>query len=407
LFKQNQSNIEVNDRVDVDVIEFNSPTDFVHYYKNHKEHLLAISPKDINRIVQHTNSSIYEDNLGKFIYYIKNCKIENGQIFLEYDILIELITSEWIKTSNLDGNNALSLLIDLRDYMYGVKTTSEVIDRLKSLQQLDLVSKTFDKENSADTDRNHLKRYMLNPFRSFNFIHTDRYSVTINQLIELVERLEITLRYLILEDGKTLNVNDYFARWLNTLENVPKSERKQLWVTVFEEAVPDEWSYANDELLALIYLLASYKLNEQTTIYDISHLQEIILSNKHTLKLHLTNITQINFLEKHKTTITDLFTYNELKEILNESTDKQQRATALHSLWVDYMVVENFSELGSYQLYNMLAYYEGLMVFSWIKHLKDEDMRSVYLDILEDIYSKQGIKKYERKNLFRKVKKKK
>src|SRR5699024_7586022 len=267
-------------------------------------------------------------------------------------------------------------------------------------------SKTFDKENSADTDRNHLKRYMLNPFRSFNFIHTDRYSVTINQLIELVERLEITLRYLILEDGKTLNVNDYFARWLNTLENVPKSERKQLWVTVFEEAVPDEWSFANEELLALIYLLASNKSNEQTTIYDISRLQEIILSNKHTQKLHLTNITQLNFPEKHKTTITDLFTYNELKEILNESTDKQQRATALHSLWVDYMVVENFSELGSYQLYNMLAYYEGLMVFSWIKHLKDEDMRSVYLDILEDLYSKQGIKKYERKDLFISVKRK-
>src|SRR5699024_9699354 len=158
------------------------------------------------------------------------------------------------------------------------------------------------------------------PFRAFNYTHADRYSVTINQLIELVERLETILKYLLIEEGKTLNVNEYFSRWLNLLDNVPESEEKQLWVSTFEDVVPNEWSFGIEELLALVYLSASNKEDGKTTIYDISRLQEVILSDKHHQKLHLTNVTQLNFPEKHQTTITNLFTYNELKQILNGAT---------------------------------------------------------------------------------------
>lgn len=399
-FNENILNVDVKDRENVESLEFNSPADFTHYYHANQENMLAISPKDVNKIVQNIKSECYENNLGKFVYYIKYCEIKSGEIYLDYETLVELITSEWVYTPNVNGKDALSFLIDLRDYMYGVKTTADVIDRLKSLQKLDNISKTIDKENSNDTDKNYFKRYMLNPFRTFNYTHSERYSVTINQLIDLVEQLEKIAHHLILEEEQTLNVNEYFSRWLKILANIPDSDRKQFWKSVFEETVQDEWNFAIEELLSLIYLLASNKSSEEKTIYDISRLQEFTLLQNHNKTLHLTNITQLSFPENHKTTITHFFSYSELKEIINGTTDKKQRAIALHSLWVDHTVVENFSQLGSYQLFNILAYYTGPLVFSWIKNLNEKDMRSVYLDILDDLYGKEGIKEYSINETF-------
>lgn len=387
LFNENTPEREmIRDRQDIQIMEFSSPADFYHYQKRSRDNIIAVRPNEINRIINHNMSHLYENSTGKFLYYLQFCKKENDMIFATYDVIVELITSAWVKTNQVFGLDALSYLIDLRNYMYGVKTISDVRDRLERLQELEFVSKTFDRENAKDFGKNYMKRYMLNPFRTFSFLHQERYDVTIHQLIELVDQLEKICKSILLEEYETLQVNDYFERWEKFLEEVDESEQKTIWKKIFQEKLPEQWEFAIQELFTLIFLLASSQVNGKTEVYDISRLQEYIIQNNTDKRLHITNLTQLNFPERHKTPLSDFFSHSELKE-LARITNGFIQPILLHALWVDYMVFQNFEDLGIYQIYNTLAHYPGPVTFSWIHHIHEDDMRSVYLDILSDLYT--------------------
>mgnify|MGYP006928713477 CR=1 FL=1 len=399
----NENNMVPNyvyDRNNLKLMSFSSPSDFYHYYTENNDDVFAVQPALVNQIVSKDESSlIFRDYIGKFIYYIQFCRKVDGHIHVNYDHFAELITSAWIHTSHASGIDALAYLKDLQHYMYGVKTLADIKKRLERLTELDLFSKTFDRENDKDVGRNYFKRYMLNPIRTFSFLHQEKYDVTINQLIELVTYLETVCERLLINEEETINVNAYFDRWKTFLETLDESEETKFWQEVFEERLPEHWSFSNEELLALIYLLASQKSKDKINhVYDISRFQEIIINHRKNRRLHVTNLTQFNFPEIHKTPISDFFNHRELKTFAKDVRESY-RGIIYHALWVDYTVAKSFEELGIYQIYSMLAHYDGPIILSWIQHLQDDDMKSVYLDILADLYTNNQIKTYQRKKL--------
>lgn len=378
---------EARDRENVSIYEFDTPHGFQEYYQKTNDYIFSINPDDINTLVSNTHSIPYENSVGKFVYYLQFCSNVDSKIQVSYNQLIELITNKWIRSGNAEGSNALSLMLDLTEYMSGVDTTEDVKERLYHLQELDLVNKSFDRENYEDVGKNRMKRYMLNPFRTFSFLHGERYAVTIKQLIDLIEEFERLCSYLLPDEAELISVNRYFESWQNALHNTVGHEDDGVWERVFSERFPSEWEFAAPELLQLIYLTASRFDSTNANIHALPLQQEKNLEADKDKALHLTNITQMNFPEKHASnSLSQFFNHTDLKNII-QAASSNIKNRLLHALWVDYAVEDNFSKLGLYQLYNILANYDGPVKFSWINNMHEDGIRNIYLEILADLYN--------------------
>lgn|GEM_PF-2940597 len=395
LFNEGEQNIKmIADREDVEVIDFPSPNSFQQYVKHKKdERIFAIDSEDVAAIVDQSKANIYEDEFGKFVYFLQFCEHKNENIYLQYNTFVELLTSGWIHTSAISGKKSLALISDLQEYMEGIESIHDILERLNRLQELEIVSRSFDRENSKDSGRNQYKRYMLNPFRAFSFLHQERYEITIHQLVELVIQLEKVCKFLVIEEERTINVNDYFKRWQHVLNNASDNESKGSIEKLFQQSYPDNWEFSIPELLSLIFLEAESLIERDREIYPESRLQEFMLNDREIESLHITNLTFLNFPQIHHTPISEFFDYRDLKELINhlQFDNQYKRNLLLHSLWVDFAVKECFEELSTYQLFNVLAHYRGKVKFSWINHMQENNLKSVYLDILADLYCSSKI----------------
>jgi len=386
---------DVDEQKNIEIIEFPSPNDFKHYYHTYDDLTFAVDFNNISTIVYHDKQNIYEDENSKFLYYIQFCKKVNGSIQIDYDNFIELMTTDWIYTDDVSGSQSLSLLKDLEEYMSGIETIDDIIERLKRIQSLELVSRTFDQENSIEAGRNNFKRYMLNPFRVFAILQRDRYEVSINQLLNLTHKLNNVCQNLILEDAESINVNEYFLRWKNFIHD-SACKNNELILQVFSEKLPDNWSFSTPELLSLIYLLMDRLHDFSIDIYPLSRIQEFLIHDEITEPIHITNLTLFNFPETHKTPISEFFDHTALKELVQLNiNNKKAKNILLHSLWVDYVAHDQFESLGIYYLHNVLAHFDGLIKFSWIDQLEENGIRNIFLDILADLYTSGTINVYE------------
>src|SRR5699024_11203222 len=106
LFNEGETSYIV-ERDNVSIYEFDSQHSFQDYYQKTNDDIFSISPDDINQLVSNTFSILYENSVGKFVYYLQFCTHTNNKIYLDYNHLIELITNDWTKSGNAKGENAL------------------------------------------------------------------------------------------------------------------------------------------------------------------------------------------------------------------------------------------------------------------------------------------------------------
>lgn len=385
----------IDHQKNIEVIEFPSPNDFKHYYTTNNDLTFAIDFTNVSPIVDHGKEKFYEDEYSKFLYYIQFCKKVKGSVEIEYEHFVELITSGWIYTDSISGPKALALLKDLEEYMSGIKTINDIIERLKLLQNLELISRTFDHENATEAGRNNFKRYMLNPFRTFALLQRDRYEISIQQLLNLTYKLKSICQKLILEETETINVNEYFATWREFIKNSNYKYNEQI-MDIFSTKQPNDWNFSTPELLSLIYFLMDQLQEDRTEIYPLSRTQEFMIDNDQIKSIHMTNLTLFNFPESHETPISEFFDHTTLKELVQLNiTHQRTKNILLHSLWVDFIVHENFESLGIYHIHNVLTNFDGLIKVSWIDQINENSIRSIYLDILADLYTSGKINIYE------------
>ncbi|MDV6376972.1 hypothetical protein ORD22_01675 [Sporosarcina sp. GW1-11] len=385
------------DAANVEITEFYTPDDFQKYFNMHSDQFLAIESDEVERLVFFDKKGLYDDEFGKFIYFLHQCKRQDDDIELTYHIFTELLTSGWVQTSSATGEKALSLLIELQEYMQGTENFQSIIDRLQLLQDLELVSKSLDRENMKDVHSNHMKRYMLNPFRTFSYIHPDRHDITITQLVDLAHELKRICHYVLLMENESVNVNEYMERWLEVLKKAGDNENKSAWRKVFSHRFPAEWNFGMQELFDIIFLSANQQHGSQNNIPSEGLLLDYILNDQVLKPLHLTNLTFTNFPVSHHTDLSIFFTYTELKEIvkINFPEDAHMQSTLFHSLWIDYEVKKQFETLGVYRIYSLLNGFTGKIIFSWIKDLHTDGIKNVYLDILADLYQGGIISVYQ------------
>ena len=389
-------NVEVKEgeREEISFLTFDHPTKFKDYLVDHpivkNEHeVITIFEKDLNIYTDHTEKNhLYATPYGKFFLSLQNCrKKENGTV-LSYDDYVNMMVSGWVQSGNTNGTKALTLLIDLRDYMEGVTTFSEINERLESLLQLQEFGNIFDELGKEQTERNQLKRYLSNPLRAFPYLNSHRYHITVRQLIDCTKDLARKVNRLLLDDRESRHVQEYLVDLQKIYEGIRENwepEVAEKLDALFKIKVPEHWEFGKEEMFQLLsYSLASEKENGIDLIQNFDQLVGKVLSSDH---IHVTGLSLKTFPWKSPK-LPSLLNHTWLKDCINKSFISNNRQLRLQALVVDFYSREVARNTALYDLYHLLAYSKGSITLSYIDDLQKNDGPSIYFMVLKELYQK-------------------
>lgn len=398
------------DSLNLQLMEFSDAPSFKKYLdekgSSDRHAVLAMFDEDLNMYTGQTEvTHFYATNYGKFLMALSACRKTPQGIQLSYTNYVNMMISGWITAGHIKGEDALSLLIDLRSYLEDITSFQGLFERLHALTEFQEVSDAFDETAKLQTERNRIKKYMSNPFRSFSFTHRDRYNMTVKQLIECSKDLARKVNRLLLGEQETRSVKGYLEDLQKIYESVKEDwELKpvEMIEKLFSDNLMTEMVLGKEEMSAFLALsLGKQKNNEEEIkhegkILNFDQLIGIALSHQ---DVHVTGLSLQTFPWK-KPEMPRFITHTWLKECINRSFISANRITRLSALKVDYFSREYSRHKALYSLYHLLAYCSGNVTLSYIENLQEKDAPSIYLSVLEEIYNVQKENYVEKDLLF-------
>lgn len=378
---------------------FSNLVSFQSYVKEHppkKDQVYYVAPSFdslkewLRGTLYHIEERAFSHPSEKFLFYLYECKKENGEICLTYDTFLACITSGWIQPpKGAPGKNAFTFLEECRPYFSGVETLREIQHRLESLEDLREASKIFDELAAPITGRNRIKRYLANPFRGFPYVHTTRFSMTLRHLKEVTEYFGKAVVHLLPEEGETMLAREHVKRLSDLLLRVHKQQGEDFfgqtlknpnlvegWLRQVDSEIRDTWQVGREEARELVTQILSNLIqledDQSQRFYAPDQLEGLILRAKE--GLHLTDLSLKSlhlYLRKGKA-LPHPLTHTWLKEA-GKDKDPVERKIFLHCLMVDYEYRHVQDALFKSQLYHLFCFYEGKVEASWIDGIHDYD----------------------------------
>ncbi|MTI83931.1 MAG: hypothetical protein FH756_08485 [Firmicutes bacterium] len=408
-----------SDELELNILSYPSPINFKHFlscennrprrgemqYCAFSTDLLNKSMRDVIKPPGEEGAED-QDNLinypiGKFFFFLYECKKQNQNIYLSYDLFVECMTSGWTEAAGVSGTQAISLLKDLEPYMEGITSIAEIKERLHKVQELKEVSGVFDSLAKDQTQRNRVKRYLCNPFSVFPYTRSDRYPVTIKQLIRITEEMERNMQQLLPEDGQEIPVKDHLKALKQLWDTIKDSgQHTQTISQRIEKAVnfsvPDDWTAVPYELRRYLLILLNLVQNIETrddTEQEIHSLEQLAGLILETEKLHITDLSaksMLNYVNSTDTMPLHL-THTRLREILERQYPAETHKLLCHCLYVDYTYNQNKESFLKFIVFYTLCFFTGKSLsISWINDFNEYDDASVFIKILSSLYIPQG-----------------
>jgi len=377
-------------------LSFDHPTKFKEYLEKNpivkdKNEVFAIYEEDLNIYTDRTKSNhFYASRYGKFFLSLQNCKKTEAGIFLTYDDYVNMMISGWVQYGNINGTQALTLLVDLRDYMDGVENFQDIMERLQSLVYLQEVSQVFDEVAKEQVGRHRLKRYLSNPFRSFPYVHQSRYQITVKQLIECTKDLARKVNRLLLAQREKKNVGEYLKelnKFYVTVRDQWEPNAREKMEKLFSIHIPDHWEFAKEELYQLLTFYLGSSEEQENKILNFDQLVGKTLSAEN---IHVTRLSFKTFPWKSPG-LPSLLTHTWLKECIRYSFIASNQNIRITALLVDYYSRNVARNTALYSIYHLLAYGNGQITFSYIRDLRENDGPSIYFTILEELYKQEEV----------------
>ncbi|MGG3210778.1 hypothetical protein ABEO92_12205 [Geobacillus stearothermophilus] len=378
-------------------LTFDHTTEFKEYLqkhpivKNHHE-VVAKFEEDLNIYTNYArNDHFYASRYGQFFLSLQNCRKTNNGIFLTYDDYVNMMTSGWVQSGHVNGTQALTLLIDLRSYMDGVKSFQDIMERLQALVDLQEVSRVFDETAKEQAGSHRLKRYLSNPFRCFPYVHQSRYKITVKQLIECTKDLARKVNRLLLGEREKRNVRVYIKE-LNDIYVAVSGQwepsAKQKMEKLFSVLIPVDWEFTMEELYQFITLHLGAVQDEEEDDQDspqIVNIDQLIGKTLIAHNIHVTDLSLRTF-PWEQSEMPHLLTHSWLKECIRRSFVAGNRIMRMNALVVDYYSRNVTRNTALYSIYHLLAYGKGQITFSYIKDLYEHDGPSIYFTVLQELY---------------------
>lgn len=384
------------DREDISFLTFAHPTEFKEYIEKHpliqnQHEVIAIFEANLNPYINQTpRDHFYATSYGKFFLCLQNCKKTEDGIKITYDDYVNMMGSGWVQTGNTNGSQAMTLLIDLKDYMEGIESFQDILERLDALVYLREFGDAFDDLAKEQTGKDKLKKYLSNPFRAFSYLNSSRYSITVKQLIDCTKDLARKLNQLLLKERTARNVREYIQDLQTIYDGVKEKwepEVAKKFEKIFSVQVPDDWEFEKEELYQ--FLSFYFASEEEPSEGKIGNIDELIGKAFTTDRIHVTDLSLETFPWKSPP-LPPLLNHSWLKKCIYQSFISNNKNIRLNALVVDYFSRELTRKRAIYFIYHLIAFAKGSITFSYIDELRENDEPSIYLTILEELYKKDA-----------------
>lgn len=371
----------------------------------YKDSLESCMKRDEINIKNHC----YQGAVGRFIFNLYKCEIEDKTIKMNFDIYREMITSGWIEYKEWNGNKLSSFLLDNEDYFSGVRTIDQIIERIEKIKDIEEVGSIFEEQTKNRIRKDKTKAFLSNPFRAFGYVNVERYNITANYMLEVTLRLK---RFLLKAlDGKdeVLDIQAHFKNMallfrsskylIKRYKQGNEREKKILRKIFYILNHPEEFgeNIHKDEVNELfynyLYLNVDEKDDEQENDFSIDQLEGIIhrdrlFRQKEKKKLYIADLSYKayeKYIEKYRLK-GKILNDEEIRVIFEKNLTGKNKEVVLQGL-----ILKEKSNIASesylkFALANLFINYNGRLEFSWISEFRTNDSKSILLKQIESIY---------------------
>ncbi|WP_028778895.1 hypothetical protein [Shimazuella kribbensis] len=405
------SSLANTDDVSIEFLKFISPVHFQRYMQEHpieinkrrytiyrNEKVRKLFRQGVKQTEEQTKNpySLSQLPCNRFFPYFFNCKHKNGTIYLEYDELMECMSSGWIKTKDTNGINAETLLMDLEPYMKGISTIDEVLDRLTNLIELNEESAQFDELVKDKSNRSKVKRYLTNPFRVLPYVHRNRSRVTWKQLQALCAAFKKMAITLLPPEDTEMSVQTHLDHLYQLFQRVEAElfltpdDRKRM-AKVFSSQSFVTWNGNRQEIGEIVATLLNIAddrdgNDHHKNVDNLDQLEGLALQME---EMHVTGLS-MQMVEKYGVDQRiDPLDFEWLKywayyDGQRGRVSYYKVTKALHT----HFVLNQFKNAYlDFQMYYVLAFAKGKLEMSWIDGLHEHDGESGIFNTLFLLYS--------------------
>lgn len=402
--------LSIDDEEKIAIKNYREVNDFLN---DIKDNVVVTFLKDslkscIKRNKLNLKNHCFKTSVGRFLYYLYKCEIDNDTVKLDFNIFKELITSGWIEYKEWNGKRLSSFLVDNEEYFSGVKTIDEIIDRILKIKDAEEVQDIFEEQSKNRVKKDKTKAFLSNPFRAFGYLNLEKYNITVNYMYEVTLKLK---RFILKEfnvDNNILDVNEH-------LQNLQLLFKKNMYFINMWKTGTDEEKYILNRIYSILsfpnfsdaklhkqeiadlffkYLyLKNNKEKEHENYYSIDQLEGLVLRdklflNKTEKKICLSDLSYIayeEYIDKYRIvgkTLSD----KEMKQVLQESLSGKNKEIVLQGYCFkrkSKLAVESYIK---FSIANLLINFDGNIEFSWIEELRKDDNKSIVLNQIENIY---------------------
>jgi len=351
----------------------------------------------------------YQSALGRFIFNLYECKVEDNTIKINFNTFREMITSGWIQYKDWNGNRLSSFLMDNEEYFSGVKTIDEIIIRIEKLKDIEEIGGIFEEQVKNRIKNNKTKAFLSNPFRAFGYANLEKYNITANYMLEVSLRLKRFILKVFEGENEEIDVNSH-------LENMEILFRNKYIVSLYKDGTDIEKRILKkiygviknptlfgdklhkDEFSELfnVYLFLDVdheKVGEQEEDFSIDQLEGIILRDKlfainKDKRLYIADLSYNayeKYTEKYRLT-GKILSMDELKVIFKENLTGRNREVVLQGFFLQEKSKAAFESYVKFALANLVINFDGEIELSWIEGFRNNDSKSILLKQIETIY---------------------
>lgn len=363
----------------------------------------------LNQVFDINDTEEYYTPIIRFMDKMYNCEYKNNNIYLNYDIIVDLLTSGWIEIKegnrNINGIYYLDFFKKIESYFYDIESIEGFLERLEDLRNLKLSSDTMENQVKDKIGKSKVKLFLSNPLRCISSVNIDDFDMTILQLKSLVERLRYILKTTIKREDGFINYNkncEFLKSILDRnayISNLQEDDRyKNIKIKIYKVLnykVDFEFIHKED-IKELIYILSNKENNHDKIlpldVIDGNWQRRVDAKNKFN-KIHITDLSfkaYKKYLDK-KQIDSKYVNYEFIDSILLTDNYKNKKELK-ECLEISKASSNNIERFLTFDIANLIANYEGKIVLSYIENLRDGDSESILLRILKNLYKKDNPK---------------
>lgn len=387
-----------------EIYDFKKSTKNKNVITLHKDSLKSIKERENLNLKNHC----YQSAIGRFIYNLYDCKIDDGNVKISFDTYREMITSGWIEVNKWNGIKLQGYLAENEEYFNGTSDIDDILERIEKLKEINEVGNIFEEQAKDRIRKNQTKQFLSNPFRAFSYYNFEKYNITANYLYEVTLRLKRFLIKAFEGEDEIINVENHFKmlsilfrntyiidKYNNGSETQQKiikrifgllnnpsafgelvhkeslSDLFNIYLIIDEdvlEEIKQEEEFSIDQLEGLMYIDRLFKFNRQPIyIGDISYKSYEKYRDKSKEFNKILNIEDTKFIFEKELK-------GKNKEIVMEGLKLQKHSKEANESYLKFAVA------------NLLINYDGEIEFSWIEALRKDDSKAILLKQLESLY---------------------